>query len=310
MIKDRKKHFLTLLDYSPEEISDLVEKAKEMKSQRVNLKLLPGKVLLMLFEKTSTRTRISFETAMTQLGGHAIFMEARVSKIKEGEALKDSARVFSEYVDGVMARLYKQEDLEEIAEHSKVPVINGLTDAFHPCQTLSDILTVKEYKGNNLEGLKLAFVGDCGYNMAQSTMIGFSKMGVDVNLVCPDKKIYQPMDWVWKKAKKQFESEVKLVHDPVEGVKDVDIVYTDTWVSPGQKNREQRIKDLRPFQVNSRLIRHAKKDAIVMHCLPAFRGFEITDDVIDGPQSIVFHQAQNRLHAQKALLVELLGNQT
>jgi ornithine carbamoyltransferase len=304
---DRKKHFLTLLDYSKEDLLGLIKLAQNIKASPLAYKVLDGKTLLMIFEKTSTRTRISFESATTQMGGHAIYMNTMDSKIKEGESWADTAKVFSRYVHGVVARLYRHDDLEKMAEVSTVPIINGLTDLFHPCQTLADLLTVRENVKYDLRGITIAFLGDCGYNMAHSTMIGFSKLGMNVNLVCPDKATYQPNEWVLEQAKKQAEGAINILHDPQEGVKDVDIIYTDTWYSPGQENKEQRIEDFKPYQVNSELLKFAKPRAVVMHCLPAFRGYEITDEVIDGEQSIVFPQAENRLHIQKAILAMLIG---
>jgi len=201
--------------------------------------------------------------------------------------------------------MYKQSDLEDIAKAASVPVINGLTDIFHPCQTLGDLLTVKE-KFGELKGT-VAFLGDCGFNMAHSTMISFSKIGMNVNLVCPEKEEYQPNPEILKQADKENPDKIKIFHDPIEGIRGANIVMTDTWVSMGQeKEAKQRIKDLRPYQVNSELMRLANENAIFMHCLPAYRGFEVTAEIIDGPKSIVWDQAENRLHIQKAILLTLI----
>lgn len=300
-----KKDFLTLLDYSPDEIAKLLDLAKKIKEGSLR-PALKDKTLLMLFEKTSTRTRVSFEVAMTELRGHAIYAEFKTTKIAQGETLEDTAKVLSRYCDAIMARLYKHSDIETMAKAAAIPVINGLTDLFHPSQTMADLLTIKE-KFGKLDGLKIAFVGDCGFNMAHSTMIGCSKMGMDVNLVCPSNEVYEPSAEIVKKAEAQAKGKIKIIHDPKEGVRAVDVIYTDTWVSPGQEQqREQRIKDFKPFQVNSELVKHAKEKFVFMHCLPAFRGFEVSNDVLDGSHSIVFDEAENRLHVQKAILVSLI----
>jgi ornithine carbamoyltransferase len=268
---------------------------------------LKNKTIVMLFEKTSTRTRLSFEAAMTQLGGHAIYLDVKTSQIIKGEPLSDIGKVVSRYCQAIMARMYRQSDLEELADSSSVPVLNGLTDVFHPCQTLGDLLTVKEKLGN-LKGT-VAFFGDCGFNMGHSTMITFSKIGMDINLVCPKKKKYQPNPEILKRAKKEAGGKIKIIHNSLAGIKNADVVMTDTWVSMGQeKESKPRIKDLRPYQVNSELMRKANKGAIFMHCLPAYRGYEMTKEVIDGPQSVVFDQAENRLHIQKAILLKLMKN--
>lgn len=300
------KHLVSDFDLNKEEILDILNLAEDIKKTPENFRdSLKNKVLVMLFEKTSTRTRLSFETAMTQLGGHAIYWDSKTSQIAKGEPLSDTAKVVSRYCDAIMARMYKQSDLEEIAKVATVPVINGLTDMFHPCQTLADILTVKEKLGE-LKGT-LAFVGDCGFNMAHSTMISFTKIGMNVNLVCPENKEYQPNPEILENAKKEAPDRIKIIHDPIEGVKDVDVVVTDTWVSMGQESEyEKRVKDFRPYQVNRGLMLHAKESAIFMHCLPAYRGFEVTSEVIDGPQSVVYDEAENRLHVQKAVLLKLI----
>ncbi|MBU4481619.1 ornithine carbamoyltransferase, partial [Patescibacteria group bacterium] len=304
-------------DFNKEEVLEILNLAREIKKKPEKFfDALKNKTLVMLFEKTSTRTRISFEAAMTQLGGHAIYWESRTSQLAKGEPLSDIGKVVSRYCQVIMARMYRQSDLEEFAKAASVPVLNGLTDIFHPCQSLGDLLTVKEKLGD-LKGT-VAFFGDCGFNMGHSTMITFSKIGMNVNLVCPiiqnpkgfcklEKKKYQPNLEILKRARKEAEGKIKIIHNPVEGIKNADVVMTDTWVSMGQeKESKPRIKDLGPYQVNSELMRKANKGAIFMHCLPAYRGFEITKEVIDGPQSVVFDQAENRLHIQKAILLKLI----
>lgn len=300
------QHLLSDFDFSKKEVLEILDLAEKIKKNPERFSNgLKNKTLVMLFEKTSTRTRISFEAAMTELGGHAIYWEARTSQLAKGEPLSDVGKVVSRYCECIMARMYRQPDLEELAKSATVPVINGLTDAFHPCQSLADLLTVKEKLGK-LKG-EISFLGDCGFNMGHSTIITFSKIGMNVNLVCPKKKKYQPNPEILKRAKKEGLGKIRIIHNPVRGIKNAEVVMTDTWVSMGQeKEGKERIKNLRPYQVNSRLMKKAKKKAIFMHCLPAYRGLEVTADVIDGPQSVVFDQAENRLHMQKAILLKLL----
>ncbi|MCD6403120.1 MAG: ornithine carbamoyltransferase [Candidatus Aenigmarchaeota archaeon] len=305
MMNLKGRDYLTLLDFTKEEIEHVLNLSLQLKKEP--REILKNKTLIMLFQKPSTRTRISFEVAMTQLGGHAIYMDFVTSQLSRGESLSDTAKVLSRYGDVIMARLYRHEDIELIAKSSEVPVINGLTDLYHPCQTTGDLLTVLEKKGK-IDGLTIAFVGDCGFNMANSTMIGFSKMGANVRLVAPEDPVYLPKPEILEKAKKQAKGKIEIFHDPVEGVKGVDIIYTDVWVSMGQEEeKEKRLKDLKPFQVNSELVSHASPDVIVMHCLPAHRGQEITSNVMDGPHSVIWDQAENRLHAQKGILAAIVG---
>ncbi|MEM0475497.1 MAG: ornithine carbamoyltransferase [Candidatus Norongarragalinales archaeon] len=305
---NRKKHFLTLLDWSESEVREMLRLALDLKAGRVR-KSLSGKTLAMLFQKASTRTRVSFEAGMTRLGGHAIFLDFSTTQLGRGETIEDTARTLSRYCDVVMARLYKQSDLEALAAASSIPVINGLTELYHPCQTMADMLTVIEKK-KEIDGLKVVFLGDCGFNMFHSTAIGFSKLGARVVGACPNGD-YEPKPVVWAAAKKQAKhgaASLSIERDPVRVVKDADVVITDTWVSMGQDaEKEKRLRELAPYQLNSALLKHAKKDAIVLHCLPAHRGQEITDDVIDGRQSVVFDEAENRLHAQNAVIVKLLN---
>lgn len=305
--EERKKHFLTLLDYSESELRDMLKLAIDMKSGRVK-KTLENKTLGMLFQKSSTRTRISFEAGMTRLGGHAIFLDFSTTQLGRGETIADTSRVLSRYCDLVMARLNKQSDLEEIAKYSSIPVINGLTELFHPCQVMADLQTVLEHKGE-IDNLKVVFLGDCGFNMFHSISIGFSKLGATVVGGSPS-EAYDPVTSVWDAAKaqaKRGESALSIERDPIKAVENADVVITDTWVSMGQADSEKKIRDMTPYQLNSKLLSYAKPDAIVLHCLPAHRGQEITDEVIDGKQSVVFDEAENRLHAQNAIMVKLLG---
>ncbi|MBM4764234.1 ornithine carbamoyltransferase [Bacillus sp. B15-48] len=300
------KHCLTISEFSSEEIQFLIDKAVELKTNGNGQKPLSGKILGMIFEKNSTRTRVSFEAGMLQLGGQAIYMNSHDSQLGRGEPVSDTAKVLSHYVDAIMIRTYSHERIQELADHSDVPVINGLTDIAHPCQALADVLTLKEQKGT-LKGLKLAYVGD-GNNVANSLMVISAKLGIDFVIAAP--KQYWPAEKVVNECKeiaKQTGSSLLVTEDVVAAVKDADAVYSDVWTSMGQEEEnEQRLKDFSGYQVNEALVNHAKPDYIFMHCLPAHRGEEVSAEVIDGTNSVVFEQAGNRLHAQKALLVELL----
>lgn len=303
-----KKDFLTLRDYSTDEIMDLLNLAKDLKKQGPGApSLLKGKILGMIFEKSSTRTRVSFEAAMLQLGGNAIHLSTRDIQMGRGESIADTAKVLSGYLDGLMIRTFHQSTVEELAHNSSIPVINGLTDDFHPCQVLADLLTILEYKGS-FKGKKLAYIGD-GNNMAHSLMIGAAKVGMDCTIIAP--KEYEPKKSIVSYAKevaKQRGSTIEVTNDPIDGIKDSDVIYTDVWASMGQESETlERISHFGPFQVNQELVSYAKKDYIFMHCLPAHRGEEVTADIIDGHHSVVFPEAENRLHAQKALLVHLLS---
>jgi len=268
---------------------------------------LRGKSLAMIFEKASTRTRVSFEVGMTQLGGHALFLSPDDLQVGRGETISDTARVLSRYVDGILYRAYKHENMKELARHATVPVINGLDDREHPCQVATDLFTIQERKGNP-KGLKLAYVGD-GNNVCNSLLLGAAILGLHATAGVP--KGYEPDSTLVAAAKriaKESEVDVHIVHDPFEAVKNADVVYTDVWVSMGMEDeRAARETLFLPYQVNEKLVSAAKPDAVVMHCLPAHRGLEITDDVMDGPQSIVFDQAENRLHVQKAILARFLA---
>ncbi len=272
--------------------------------------LLPGKTLGLLFQKPSTRTRVSFEAGMNQLGGHALVLPMGDIQLSRGETVSDTARVLSRYLDGIVIRTYDHTVVEEWSAEAGMPVINGLTDHSHPCQALSDLLTIQEIKGK-LKGLSLAFVGD-GNNVANSLIEAGSKMGMRVMVGCPAG--YQPDQHVVDRARMEAESTgavIEVLENPQIAVKEADIVYTDVWISMGREREQgRRIKALSSYQLNTRLLQRAKPDAIVMHCLPAHRGEEITADVLDGPHSVVIDQAENRLHMQKAILVQLLSRKT
>ncbi len=268
---------------------------------------LRGKSLAMIFEKSSTRTRVSFEVGMTQLGGHALFLSPNDLQLGRGETIADTARVLSRYVDGIMYRAFSNANMRELAKHATVPVINGLDDKEHPCQIITDLFTIKEHKGE-LKGLKLAYVGD-GNNVCNSLLLGCAIVGMDMSAGVP--KGYEPDGAILASAKrvaKESGSTIAVIHDPFDAVRNADVVCTDVWVSMGmEKERKEREKIFVPYQLNEKLVTAAKRDAVVMHCLPAHRGLEITDAVMDGPQSIVFDEAENRLHAQKAILARFIA---
>lgn len=306
----KSKHLLSPQDLSPEEFLAVLDRADELKQKLrrgESHELLHGKTLGMIFAKPSTRTRVSFETAMTQLGGHAIYLGVGDLQLGRGETIADTARTLSRYVDVLMARLFKHEEVVELARHSSVPVINGLTDLLHPCQTLADLQTIREHKGE-LKGLKLAWVGD-GNNVCNSLLLGCTLVGVDMAVACPPG--YEPDQGILKQALENARSsgsQVEVMHDPRQAMEGADVAYTDVFISMGQEaERERRLRDFKGYQVNRELLELAKRDVIFMHCLPAHRGEEVTDEVIDGPHSVVFDQAENRLHAQKAVLCMLLG---
>ncbi len=283
-----------------EEILVLSAKLKREKSGTQ----LSNKTLGMIFEKISTRTRVSFEVGMTQLGGHAIYLDPTSMQLKRGETIEDTAKTLSRYVDCIMARVYKHENILELGKHADVPVINGLTDLEHPCQALSDLFTIKEAKGNF--DVKLAYVGD-GNNVCNSLLLGASMVGMDMSVGCPEK--YTPDENIVNQAQEFASisgSKIEITSDPIEAVSGAGVIYTDVWTSMGSENEEkQRTEDFRDYQVNSKLV-EAGNNPLVMHCLPAKRGQEITDNVLDSENSLVFEQAENRLHAQKALLCFLL----
>lgn len=304
------KSIVSLSLLTREEIDQILKKSKILKDQLLhgkNLYPLRGKTLAMIFEKPSTRTRVSFEVGMWQLGGYALYLSSNDLQLGRGETIADTARVLSRYVDGIMARVFSHQTILELEKYSKVPIINGLSDFTHPCQGLADLFTIYEKKGH-LAGLKLAYLGD-GNNVAHSLLFGCSKVGIDITLACP--KGYEPNPEVVEKAKREGRrsgSKVQLTHDPMEAVKKADIVYTDVWTSMGkEKESEKRRKVFRPYQVNEGIVKGAKKDYIFMHCLPAHRGEEVTDEIADSKNSVIFDQAENRLHTQKAILTLLLG---
>ena len=305
-----QKHLLTLQDWSEDEIYQclsLAVKIKAMQKAGQAQTCLKGKTLAMIFAKSSTRTRVSFEVGATQLGGSALFLSTSDIQLGRGEPISDTAKVLSRMVDGIMIRTFKQSDLEALAEHGSIPIINGLTDEFHPCQVLADLLTIYEKKGT-LKGLKLAFVGD-GNNMAHSLMIGCSKLGIDVAIASPDGYKPNATYTAWSVANAEAHgSKVTVCTDPLEACKDADVLYTDVWASMGQEGEAaQRQKAFAGYQINSDCLAVAKKDCIFLHCLPAHRGEEVTADVIDGEHSVVFDEAENRLHAQKAVMSLLMG---
>ncbi len=306
----RGRDLLTLADYTAEEIQMLLDLAAQLKKRQKEGKptpILNGKTLGMIFEKSSTRTRVSFEVGMYQLGGQALFLSSQELQLGRGETIADTARVLSRYLDGIMIRTFAHEKAVELARFATIPVINGLTDDYHPCQVLADLLTVLEKK-ERLKGVKLAYVGD-GNNMAHSLMQAGAIMGMQVAVATPPG--YEPKRDVVEYATKLARSsggEVTLTHVPEEAVDGADVVYTDVWTSMGQEQEtQQRLKDFRGYQVDEALMNRAKQDALFMHCLPAHRGEEVTDEVADGPQSVIFDQAENRLHAQKAVLVALMS---
>ncbi|MDP7033083.1 MAG: ornithine carbamoyltransferase [Planctomycetota bacterium] len=307
----RPRHLITLADWSPENIESVIRLARNLKTQpSLQENQLAGKTLLQIFEKPSLRTRLSFEAGMTRMGGHAIFYSLRDSVFGSKESIEDTARASSRFVDCIMARLFEHENIVRLAQAATVPVINGLTDHSHPCQILADLVTVEEALGR-LRGVRLAFLGDCHNNVTHSLLTGCSKMGVSISLGCPSGSDYEPQPEILAAAKKwalESESDVRVFQDPLQAVEGADVIYTDTWMSyqipENQKNR--RIEIFRPYQVTSDLMSRANPGAIFMHCLPAQRGYEQTAEVIDGPASIVFDQAENRLWAQNALLLNLL----
>jgi len=303
------EHFVSLEDVSKADVEEIFETTADLKRHLragENIRCLPGKVLGMVFEKYSMRTRVSFEVAMTQLGGSAIFLTDRDINLGERESVKDGATVLSRYVDGIVSRTYSHDVAVELAEHATVPVVNGLSDYCHPCQGLCDLYTIKEKLGA-LDGVKLAYVGD-GNNVARSLFILCSKLGVHIVVAAPEGYRLR-QDFVEKiAAAAEPGFTYVLTDDPAAAVQNADVVYTDTWISMGQEEEaEARKSAFGPYQVNAELMRRAPSKALVMHCLPAHRGYEITDEVIDGPNSVVLDQAENRLHSQKGLLRLLMG---
>ncbi len=303
------KSLVSIHDLSIEEIIQIFDLTAALKKETEPVKLLEGKILGMIFEKPSTRTRVSFEAGIYQLGGTGIFLNAGDLQLGRGETIADTARVLSGYVDIVMARTFEHSKVTDLAKYGTIPVINGLTDLLHPCQGLADMMTVLEHKGR-LKDIRMTYIGD-GNNVTHSLMFGAAKVGMHLNVTTPPG--CEPDEEIVKMARQDAEatgSQINITADPVESVKDVDVIYTDVWTSMGQEqDRDKKIKLLQPFQVNTALVKHAKDDCIVMHCLPAHRGEEITDNVVDGPHSVVFDEAENRLHVQKAIMALLLARQ-
>ncbi|MHA2058780.1 MAG: ornithine carbamoyltransferase [Candidatus Thorarchaeota archaeon] len=298
------RNFVNLADFERFELRRILDMAHDLKQKQKQgepHELLKGKSLAMIFMKSSTRTRVSFEVGMTQLGGHALFLQPSGTQLGRGETIGDTALVLSRYCDVIMARVFGHDEVADLAKYGTVPVINGLSDLLHPCQIMADMQTIEEHKGK-LEGLKIAYVGDSN-NVSNSIMQGCTIMGMDVTIGSP--KGYTPSDDMMKKAtalSKRYGTTLEVVNDSGEAVKGADVIYTDTFFSMGQEKSKEKEDALMPFQVNKALVGKAKSDVIVMHCLPAHREEELTSDVMDGPHSVVFDQAENRLHAQKGIL--------
>lgn len=305
----RGRDLLSIHDLTTREVFTIFDVAAELKrlsKEGKKTHILPGKILGMIFQKPSTRTRVSFEVGIFQLGGYGLFLNAQDMQLRRGETIADTARVLSRYLDGIMIRTFDHKDVEELAQYASIPVINGLTDLLHPCQALADYFTILE-KFDRIEGLKIAYVGD-GNNMAHSLLFGAAKVGMDISIATPAG--YEPSEEIVRLAKEdamKSGSQIEIMRSPFEAVANAHVIYTDVWTSMGQeKEHDERVEALKPYQVNQRLVEEAKPDVLVMHCLPAHRGEEITDEVIDGPHSIVFDQAENRLYVQKAIMALLM----
>lgn len=302
----KNKHLLKLLDLSREEIYEILDLADQLKYNQkhgIPHEVLKGKTLAMIFSKNSTRTRVSFEVGMFQLGGHALFLSNSVSQIGRGEPVQDTARVISRYCDGIMIRTFAQQEVEDLARYGTVPVINGLTDFSHPCQVLADLMTIREHKAQ-LEGLKVCYIGD-GNNMANSIIVGGLKCGMNVSIASPSG--YTPDQQVLDFTKSVTDAAFTLTGDPMEAAKDADVIFTDVWASMGmEQEKAQREKAFAGYQVNDALMAVAKPDCMVQHCLPAHRGEEITEAVFEAHAGEIFDEAENRLHAQKAVMALLM----
>ena len=305
-----QKDLLKLKDWSKDEIIEVLNLADQLKYEQkhgIAHKHLEGKTLAMIFNKSSTRTRISFEVGIMQLGGTGLFLSSSDLQMGRGEPIEDTARVLSRYVDGIMIRTFEQKEVEDLAKYASIPVINGLTDDFHPCQVLADLMTIREFK-SKLDGLKLAYIGDSN-NMANSLMIGCLKVGLDVSIASP--KGYMPKDEmisIANESAKEGGSKLFITDNIEEAVKDADVVVTDVWASMGQEEEaNERKKIFKNYQISDELMKGAKEDAIVMHCLPAHRGEEITAEILEKHADVIFEEAENRLHAQKAVMVTLMG---
>ena len=302
------KHLLKMLDLSKEEILDILNLADQLKYENKNgieHHILKGKTLGMIFQKSSTRTRVSFETGMYQLGGQALFLSNRDLQIGRGEPVQDTARVLSRYLDGIMIRTFEQKEVEDLAEYGSIPIINGLTDFCHPCQVLADLMTIREFKGR-FEGLKMCYIGD-GNNMANSLIVGGLKVGMEVSIACP--KDYQPAAEVLEFAK-GYGDKFSMTDVPLEAAKDADVLFTDVWTSMGEEAETDKRKiAFKGYQINDDIMAVAKADAMVQHCLPAHREEEITEKVFEAHANEIFEEAENRLHAQKAVMVKVMGPQ-
>lgn len=302
------KHLLKMLDLSKEEILDILNLADQLKYENKNgieHHILKGKTLGMIFQKSSTRTRVSFETGMYQLGGQALFLSNRDLQIGRGEPVQDTARVLSRYLDGIMIRTFEQKEVEDLAKYGSIPVLNGLTDFCHPCQVLADLMTIREFKGR-FEGLKMCYIGD-GNNMANSLIVGGLKVGMEVSIACP--KDYQPAAEVLEFAK-GYGDKFSMTDVPLEAAKDADVLFTDVWTSMGEEaETEKRKIAFKGYQINDDIMAVAKADAMVQHCLPAHREEEITEKVFEAHANEIFEEAENRLHAQKAVMVKVMGPQ-
>jgi len=300
------KHLLKMLDLSKEEILDILNLADQLKYENKNgieHHILKGKTLGMIFQKSSTRTRVSFETGMYQLGGQALFLSNRDLQIGRGEPVQDTARVLSRYLDGIMIRTFEQKEVEDLAKYGSIPIINGLTDFCHPCQVLADLMTIREFKGR-FEGLKMCYIGD-GNNMANSLIVGGLKVGMEVSIACP--KDYQPAAEVLEFAK-GYGDKFSMTDVPLEAAKDADVLFTDVWTSMGEEaETEKRKIAFKGYQINDDIMAVAKADAMVQHCLPAHREEEITEKVFEAHAKEIFEEAENRLHAQKAVMVKVMG---
>lgn len=308
-----KRDLVSIRDFTREEIEALFSLATDLKRRLKRGKSHPrlsGKTLALIFEKPSLRTRVSFEVAMTHLGGHAIYLAPQDIRLGARETVEDGARNLSRWVDGIVARTFEHAQVERLAQYTTVPVINGLTDLLHPCQVLCDLFTLHE-KREKLKGLRVAFIGD-GNNVCNSWLYGAAKMGIHFTVACP--KGYEPHRDVFTKARAESEATyavLEITHDAARAAREADVLYTDVWASMGhEEQRAKRMRDFQGFQVNQGLVNLAQKDVQVMHCLPAHRGEEITDEVMDGQHSIILDQAENRLHLQKAILVKLLGDES
>ncbi|MBR3679879.1 MAG: ornithine carbamoyltransferase [Oscillospiraceae bacterium] len=301
------KHLLKMLDLSSEEIIDLLNLADQLKYERkhnIPHPHLQGKTLGMIFQKASTRTRVSFETGMVQLGGYPLFLSSNDLQIGRGEPVQDTARVLSRYLDGIMIRTFAQQEVEDLAAYGSIPIINGLTDFCHPCQVLADLMTIREYKGG-FSGLKMCYIGD-GNNMANSLIVGGLKVGMEVSIACPND--YQPDRKVLDFAEQN--GGFMMTDSPIAAAENADIIFTDVWASMGQESEAEKRKiAFRGYQVNDELLGAAHSDCMVQHCLPAHRGEEITEKVFEAHANEIFDEAENRLHAQKAVLVKLMANQ-